>query len=158
MSPDVHSIDRPARRRTWFTTLLGVATIVLGGLGSLFSAFALLLAIGSPYATGSSTMADIFLLFILPPSILLAGIGLLLRRRIARWGMILLMAGIVAFGVRSLVAPSYQESPDHYSDSLKQYLTVQSATCIALGTLLFLGLISPPVRREFQPSALTIHE
>jgi hypothetical protein len=135
-----------------------MATIVLGGLGSLFSAFALLLAIGSPYATASTTAKDIFLLFILPPFVLIAGVGLILRRRIARWGMILLMAGIVASGVRSLVAPSYQKAPDYYSESLKKYLAVQSAACIALGSLLLLGLLSPPVRREFQPSALTTHE
>lgn len=138
--------------RTWFTTLLAIATIVLGGLGTLFSAFALLLAIGSPYANASTTALDIFLIFLLPPLTLITGIGLLLRWRIARWGMILLMAGIVAFGVKGLVAPSGQKTPDYDSDSLKQYLIVQSAACIGLGTLLLLGLISPTVRREFNPS------
>ena len=81
-------MPRPARHRTWFTTLLGAAAILLGGLGSLFSAFALLLAIGKPYANGTaSSLLDIFLIFILPPSTLLAGIGLLLRWRSARWQM-----------------------------------------------------------------------
>ena len=151
MSPDLRSIDRPACQRTWFTTLLGVAAIALGGLGTLFSAFALLLAVGSPYANGSCTMADIFLLYILPPSVLVTGIGLLLRRRIARWWMILLMAVLVAFGVKSLIAPSYQNNPDYYSGSLKQYLIVQSIAGLAVGGISLLGLLSPPVRREFNP-------
>jgi hypothetical protein len=142
----------PTNHRTWFTTLLGVITLLIGGLGSLFSAFALLFAIGKPYANSTSDPLGIFLIFILPPSTLLAGIGLLLRWRISRWWMILLMVGIMAFGVKSLVAPSYQKNPNYYSDSLKQYLTVQCIACIAIGGLALLGLFSRPVRREFSTS------
>jgi hypothetical protein len=148
-------MPRPSRQRTWFTILLSVATILLGGMGSLFSAFALLLAIGKPYANSSADPLGIFVIFILPPSTLLAGIGLLLRWRVARWWMILLMAGVMVFGFNSLVAPSYQKTPNYYSDSLKQYLIVQSTACIAIGGLVLLGLLSRPVRREFSsnPSA-----
>jgi hypothetical protein len=144
-----------APRRTWFTILVGVVAILFGGVGSLFSAFALLLAIGKPYANSTSDPLGIFLIFILPPGTLLAGIGLLLRWRAARWWMILLMAGIMAFGVKSLVAPSYQKNPKYYSDSLKQYLIVQSIACIAVGGIALLGLLSRPVRREFSTTPST---
>jgi hypothetical protein len=144
----------PPPRRTWFTTLLGVAVILLGGLGTLFSAFALLLSLGKPYANATSDPLGIFLIFILPPCVLLCGIGLLPRWRWARWGMILLMAGLFAFGVKGLVAPSHEKATvtKYYSDSLKQYMAVQSVICIAVGGIGLLGLLSAPVRREFHPS------
>jgi hypothetical protein len=63
-------------RRTWFTTLLAAAAILLGGLGSLFSLFALLLAVQSPHGNTADPLG-IFLIFILPPGTLLAGFGLL---------------------------------------------------------------------------------
>jgi hypothetical protein len=62
----------PTPRRTWFTNLAGAAAILLGGIGSLFSAFVLLLAIGKPYANSATDPLGIFLIFILPPGTLLA--------------------------------------------------------------------------------------
>jgi hypothetical protein len=67
-------------RRTWFTTLLAAAAILLGGLGSLFSLFALLLAVQSPHGNTADPLG-IFLIFILPPGTLLAGFGLLFLQR-----------------------------------------------------------------------------
>src|SRR5688572_5113389 len=90
-------------RRSILVTLLGVAGILAGGRGSLFSAFALLLVIGKPYASSTSDPLGIVLIFILPPVTLLAGIGLLLRHRWARWWMILLMAALLALGVKGLL-------------------------------------------------------
>ncbi len=49
-----------APRRTLFTHLIGIAAILLGGLGSVFSAFALFMAIGKPYANSSPDVAGIF--------------------------------------------------------------------------------------------------
>ena len=70
----------------------------------MFSAFAMLLAIGKPYANSAADPLGIFIIFILPPGTLLAGICLLLRHRWARWWIILLMAGLVVLGVKGLVA------------------------------------------------------
>jgi hypothetical protein len=145
----------PTPRRTWFTNLVGAAAVLLGGAGALFSAFALLLSIGKPYANSASDPLGIFLIFILPPGTLLAGICLLLRRRWARWWMILLMVGLIALGVKGLVAPTYQ-NPAYApklgpaAAALHQRVIVQSTACISIGTLLLLGLFSAPVRREFQ--------
>ena len=141
--------------RTWFTTLIGAAAILLGGLGSLFSLFALLLAIGKPYANSATDPLGIFLIFILPPGTLLAGIGLLLRHRWARWWMILLMAGLVALGVNGLFAPdhanpAYAPMPGPAAAAARRAVFLQSVTCIAVGSLVMLGLFSRPVRREFQ--------
>ena len=129
-------MPRSSRDRTWFTTLLGVVSILGGAPASLFSLFALLLAIGKPYANASTTAAAIFLLFVVPPATLLAGIGLLARWRWARWWMILLMAGLVALGVKGLVAA------DHEGSAIP-------VAGIAIGGLVLSGLLSGPVRREF---------
>jgi hypothetical protein len=45
--------------------------ILLVGIDSLFSAFALLLAIGKPYADSATDPPGNFLIFILPPGTLL---------------------------------------------------------------------------------------
>ena len=134
--------DLPAPRRTWFTNLVGAAAVCLGGIGSLFSAFALLLAIGKPYANSATDPLGILLIFILPPSTLLAGIGLLLRRPWARWWMILLMAGLVLLGVKSLLAAD----PLNAASASMPGAAISS---IAVGGLVLLGLFSRPVRREF---------
>jgi hypothetical protein len=148
-------MNSSAPRRTLFTTLIGMAAILLGGLGSVFSLFALLMAIGKPYANSATDPLGIFLIFILPPGTLLAGIGLLMRHRWARWWMILLMAGLTALGVKGLLSPShanpaYAPMPGPAADAAKRMLFVQSAGSIAVGGLVMLGLFSRPVRREFQ--------
>lgn len=145
----------PAPRRTWFTNLAGVAALVGGGIGSVFSAFALLMAIGKPYANSAADPLGIFLIFILPPVTLLAGIGLLRRRRWARGWMILLMVGLVGLGVKGLLAPdhakpAYAPLPGPAADAAARSLRVLSIASIATGGLALIGLFSPPVRREFQ--------
>jgi len=143
-------VSTPPPRRTLFTTLVGVAAILLGGLGSVFSLFALLLAIGKPYASSADPLG-IFLIFILPPGTLLAGIGLLLRWRWARWWMILLMAGLVALGVRGWLAPepAYAPLPGPAADAAKRAQLALSVGCAAVGGLVLLGLFSRSVRQEF---------
>jgi hypothetical protein len=140
--------------RTLLITLLGVFTILAGGIGSLFSAFALLMAIGKPYANSQADPLGIFLIFILPPATLLAGIGLLLRHRWARWWLALLMFGLIALGVKGFVAPdhrnpAYAPVPGPAADALDQRVYATSAACIGVGALILLGLFSPRVRREF---------
>ncbi len=144
----------PAPRRTWFTNLAGAAAILLGGIGSLFSAFALLMAIGKPYANTSVDPLGIFIIFILPPATLFAGIGLLLRRRWARGWMILLMAGLMGLGVKGLMAPdhanpAYAPQPGPAADAAKRFVVIQSVGFITVGGLMLFGLFSRPVRREF---------
>lgn len=147
----------PRPRRTIFTTLLGVLTVVAGGLGTLFSLFALVMAVKSPYGNASTTWLDIFLLFLLPPSVLFAGIGLWLRHRWARWWMILLMTGLIALGIKGLVVPdhanpAYAPRPGPAADAMARGVAIQSTACIGIGTLVLFGLFSGPVRREFQSS------
>lgn len=145
-------------RRTIPVTLLGVAAILAGGLGSLFSAFALLMAIGKPYANSASDPPGIFLIFILPPVTLLAGICLLLRHRWARWWMILLAIGLVGLGAKGLITPTH-ENPAHApipgpaADALRHTAFTQSAAGIALGSLVLLILLSPRARHEFSRPA-----
>jgi hypothetical protein len=145
--------------RTLFTTLVGIAAILLGGLGSVFSAFALLMAIGKPYANSNADVAGIFFIFILPPGTLLAGIGLLFRFRWARWCVILLMTGLVALGVKGLFPStttytSIRTTPEGSSVQTTRIEHrpdhVLSAGCIAVGGLVLLGMLSGPVRREFR--------
>lgn len=127
--------------------------ILFGGLGSLFSLFALRLAIGKPYANASDPLG-IFLIFILPPGTMLAGIGLVLRQRWARWWMFFLMAALVALGAKGLVAPTYENPsyapvPGPTADAVRWACMAQSVVCISVGGLLLVGLRSPVVRREF---------
>lgn len=137
----------PTPRRTWFTNLAGAAFVLLGGIGSVFSAFALLMAIGKPYANSTSDPLGIFLMFILPPGTLLAGIGLLLlRHRWARWWMILLMAGLVTLGVKDLFTPVHANPT---AGAAKRIVLIQSVALITVGSLVLLGFFSRPVRREF---------
>lgn len=144
----------PAPRRTFFITVVGAAAILLGCAGSVFSLFALLMAIGKPYASTFDPLG-ILVIFILPPGTLLAGFCLLRRQRWARWWMIFLAAAMVALGVKGLVAPdhanpAYAPRPGPAADALKQRAFVVSVTCIATGGLVLLGLVSGPVRREFR--------
>ncbi len=147
----------PRPQRTWFTTVVGALVILLGGLGSVFSLFALLLAIGKPYASATDPLG-IFLIFILPPGTMLAGIGLVLRQRWARWWMILLMAALVALGTKGLVAPTYNNPayapvPGPTADAVRRADVVQSFVCIAVAGLVLVGLFAPAVRREFSSAA-----
>jgi hypothetical protein len=137
-------------RRTIFTTLVGVAAILLGGAASVFSLFALLLAIGKPYASSSDPLG-IFLIFILPPGTLLAGIGLLLRQRWARWWMILLMVGLVALGAKGWLSPdpAYAPIPGPAAEAMNRVTLVGAALCVGMGVLVLSGLFSARVRREF---------
>lgn len=147
-----HTVTPSTPTRTLFTTLLGMATILIGGLGSVFSAFALLLAIGKPYANASSDPSGIFLIFILPPVTLLAGICLLLRHRWARWWMALLSAAIIVFGIKGLGAPdpAYAPMPGSAADAARRIGMIQAVACTSVGSLALLGLFSRKVRREFQ--------
>lgn len=141
-----------APRRTWFTNLVGAAATLCGGLGSLFSAFALLMAVGKPYANSPADPSGMFLIFILPPGVMVAGMGLLLRRRWARWWMILLMAGLGVVGLKSLSAPGHG-SPAAMSgpaaDASMRFARIGSIGSIAVSGFVLLGLSSRPVRREF---------
>jgi hypothetical protein len=144
----------PAPRRTWFTNLAGAAAILAGGAGSLFSAFALLMAIGKPYANSTVDPLGIFLIFIVPPATLLAGIGLLFRRRWARWWLILLAAGVTGLGVKGLLAPApeipiYGPVDDRVAGAARGIGRAPSLAAVAAGGLLLAGLCSRPVRREF---------
>ena len=118
----------------------------------MFSAFALLMAIGKPYANSAADPLGILLIFILPPGTLLAGIGLLLRHRWARWWMILLMAGLVVLGVNGLFAPHGLDAAmsGPAADASKRFTRIGSIGSIAAGGLVLLGLFSRPVRREFE--------
>lgn len=150
-------MSAPAPRRTIFTTVVGAAAILLGVAGSLFSLFALVLAMGKPYAS-TFDPAGILVIFILPPGTLLAGVCLLLRQRWARWWMILLMAGLVLLGLQGLIAPdhanpAYAPRPGPAADALKRGVFVRSVACITLGGLVLCGLVSGPVRREFRKPA-----
>lgn len=138
-----------------FTTLLGALVVFLGAVGTVFSLFALLMAVGKPYAVSQTTPFDVFVLFILPPGTLLAGAGLILRHRWARWWMVLLMAGLVSLGVKGLMDPwnadpAYAEMPGPAMDTLHRVVMVQSLACIGVGGAVLLGLFCGPVRREFK--------
>jgi hypothetical protein len=144
----------PAPRRTWFTNLAGAAAIFSGGIGSLFSGFALLMAIGKPYANSSADPLGIFLIFILPPVTLLAGICLLLRQRWARWWLILLSAGALVFGLKGLLFPSALDAAGLSADpsaleAARWIGMLPSLVSAVAGGTLLLGLFSRPVRREF---------
>ena len=143
----------PLPRRTILTTVVGVAAILAGGLGSLFSLFALLLAMGKSYANAAADPLGIFLIFILPPGTLLAGIGLLFRHRWARWWLVLLMAGLVALGAKGLLAPgsaAFTFEPGPAADAARRAMLISSASCVVVGSLVLLGMFSRSVRREFQ--------
>ncbi len=144
----------PAPRRTWFTNLAGAAAIFSGGIGSLFSAFALLMAIGKPYANSSADPLGIFLIFILPPVTLLAGICLLLRQRWARWWLVFLAAGAMLIGGKGLLFPAPSDaaglSPDPAAAETARWIVMLPSLVSAVaGGALLLGLFSRPVRREF---------
>jgi hypothetical protein len=146
----------PRSCRTIFTLVLGVGTILTGGLGTLFSLFALVLAVKSPYGNASTTALDIFILFLLPPSILLGGIGLLLRVRWARWWMILVMAGLMGVGLKGLIAPDIESPansrrPGPAADYTNRPIFMISCAFTVVGGLGLLGLFAPAVRREFHP-------
>ena len=148
--------------RTIFTLLLGVVTVAAGGLGTLFSLFALVMAVKSPYGNASTTWLDIFLLFLLPPSVLLAGIGLLVRWRWARWWMILLLAGLIGLGVKGLVAPdvtnpAYAPMPGPAADAARLQTRIVSTASVIIGGVGLLGLFFPAVRREFQSPSPSPH-
>lgn len=148
-------METPPARRTIFTTLLGAVVVFLGAVGTVFSLFALLMAVGKPYAVSHTTLTDVLVLFILPPMTLLAGIGLILRHRWARWWIILLAAGLVWLGVKGLIVPwdanpARAGIPGPAADALQRVQLVQSLACIGVGGSILLGLFSGPVRREFK--------
>lgn len=148
-------MDAPPARRTLFTTLLGAGVVFLGAVGTVFSLFALLMAVGKPYAVSHTGLLDVLVLFILPPGTLLAGIGLILRQRWARWWIILLAAGLLWGGVMGFIHPrdedlAFAPVPGPAADALRRVRLVQSMACVGVGGVVLLGLLSAPVRREFK--------
>jgi hypothetical protein len=129
--------------------------VFLGALGTIFSLFALLMAVGKPYAVSHTSLLDVLVLFILPPGTLLAGIGLILRQRWARWWIILLAVGLLWVGVIGFINP-WDKDPafggilNPAADTLHRVRLVQTLACIGAGGAVLLGLFSAPVRREFK--------
>lgn len=151
-------MDASPPRRTLFTTLLGVVILALGALGTVFSLFALLMAVGKPYAVSHTGLLDILVLFILPPGTLLAGIGLILRHRWARWWIILLAGGVLWAGGNGVIHPwggnpEFGGIPGPAADAMRQLRFGLSLACIAVGGGVLCGLWSAPVRREFEKPA-----
>ncbi len=146
-------------RRTWFTTLVGILAILFGGVASLFTLFVLLLAIGKPYANSADPLG-IFVIFILPPGTLLAGFGLLLRQRWARWWMILLMTGVMLLGIKALLAVPAKAGHPHASmsgpamEALDRARLVWGGLSVLTGAVVVAGLFSKRVRLEFRVSGV----
>lgn len=109
------------------------------------------MAIGKPYANSSADPLGIFLIFILPPVTLLAGICLLLRHRWARWWMVFLAAGVMGTGVKGLlVADSHDpEATPEAAEAVGAIARLGSAAATAAGGLALAGFFCRSVRREF---------
>ncbi|MCP5540377.1 MAG: hypothetical protein H7A52_09590 [Akkermansiaceae bacterium] len=150
------SIAQPSGspRPSVVVTILGWMMVVAGAILSIISFFSLLMIIVGSYGTNTADVPGFLLVVVAPPFTLVAGIGMLRRRR---WAWLCLVAGLGCFllvslfeftrppepAVRTHVSPSGVKTTEYHSGPQFSVPTI----VLCAGLLIYVWM--PGVRREF---------
>ena len=149
-------------RRPAFLTRLGWVFIVVGGLGVPVSVISFLMILVGGQGTQTGSFFDALIVLGGPPATLLAGIGLLRRRR---WAYAYAVAVMSLFALSSIVQMLQGSTPEVSTVSPSGLITTQLAwsvnyplhlAIVAISVALLVKLLSPAVRAQFSgrtPSA-----
>lgn len=144
--------------RSLLVTLLGLLVMAVSGVLSLVSLLALLMILGGGYGTQTSDPAGFLTVVVAPPCAFVAGLGLILRWRLARWFLIALFVVMAVVSVRTLARGGYSTTIRTTADGQvtkteekwggPDYITPATLAASVAGLVL---LLLPSVRREFHP-------
>jgi hypothetical protein len=148
---------KPPTRSAAAVTAVASLAIVAGGLGSIISVItAAMFAVGS-YGTKNAGALDALITIAGPPLTLIAGIGLLRRRRWAGFTIVAILIGILAWQASDILSPAASEDRTFVAPNGVLTTTMGSgptyslpiiAVCIAALAALF----SAKSRAEFSPA------
>ncbi|MBE2179791.1 MAG: hypothetical protein IAE97_04910 [Chthoniobacterales bacterium] len=148
----------PKSKRSILVTLLACVTMAGSALLLPVTVISLLMVLAGGYGTKTADMGGILAIYVAPPLTLLAGLGLLLRWRWARYWMFLLLAVLIAVNIKSLAAggktTTYHTDASGVvtaSESVWGGPNLHSVPIIAFCTASIVVLLLPSVRREFRP-------
>ena len=156
MNPATPSTTAARSPRSTFVTVLGWIVIVLSALLLPISFLSLLMVATGGYGSSSADPIGFFVVVLGPLTTLVAGAGLLRRRRWALVYLAMVLCGVVVANgydlARNPTAPRTYVSPGGVPTTVipagRDYV-VQTSALIAIGAGLLVTLLSRKVRREF---------
>lgn len=142
--------ELPPRSR--FVTGLAWVAIVIGGIGVPISLISAMMVAVHSYGTNNSTVLGFVQVVLGPPATLVAGIGLLRRKRWA-WGYLVFLLGAIALGTSYSACTAPKESYTYTSPSGVPTTVLASDTSgawpiVAVCGALLAKLLTKRVREE----------
>ncbi len=146
-------------KRSLLVTLLAWLTMVVSGLLIPISVISLMMILVRSYGTNTADVGGFLSVVVAPPLTFVAGLGLLLRWRWARYCMFLLLAILIALNTKSLASGG--KTVTYHTDASGVVTTsenvwggpnLHSVPSIAFCTAAIVLLSLPSVRREFRPA------
>jgi hypothetical protein len=92
-------MDSMKPSRSVSVTLVAVSAIVAGALGSIISFISGMMFVASSYGTANANPLEALAIIAGPPFCVVAGIGLLMRKRWAWAGIVMLLFAVLAWQV-----------------------------------------------------------
>ena len=147
------SLPGPARRSRLVTAIAWLS-IVVGALGTPISAISLLMILARSQGSSTHDPVGFLIVVVLPPALIVAGIGLLRRKQWARYGMLALVLWALAHNVylfaRGPIPQSTYVSPAGVPTTvLATPASPYAIPVIVICLCLFIALLLPRVRAEF---------
>lgn len=152
-------IPAPASRpvspqRSVLVTAVGCLAIVAGALGSVISVISFLMLLARSYGTNTGGLLDWLIVLAGPPVTLLAGIGLLRRKRWAWVCLVGILFAVLVWQGYQILNPPPSETTTHVSPSGVKTTVIGSGPLysvpVIVGSLAMLAvLLSPRARAEF---------
>lgn len=149
-----------ASKRSLPVTLLAWFTMLASALLTPISVISLLMILAGAYGTQTWDPVGFFIVVVAPPLSFLAGLGLLLRWRVARYYMFLLLAAFIVANIRELASGGKSTTVRTTADGVVTTSedvwggpNYHSVPIIAFCTAAIAVLLLPSVRREFSGKA-----
>ena len=152
----------PSAPRSGLVTALAWLAIAVGALGTPISAISLLMILAQSPGTSTSDPLGFFIVVLGPPAVIVAGIGLLRRKRWAHHCMLALMLWALAHNVyllaRGPIPQSTYVSPAGVpTTTLATPVSPFTIPAILVCACLLITLLSRKVRAEFPVAQGTTH-
>ena len=151
-------------KRSILVTLFACLTMAGSALLLPITLISLMMILSGGYGTKTADVEGILAIFVAPPLTFIAGLGLLLRWRWARYYMFLLLAVLIAVNIKSLASGGKTTSfhTNHVtgvtttSENVWGGPNLHSVPIIAFCTASIVLLLLPSVRREFRPAVKSV--
>ncbi len=154
-SPQSTTVRQPARKRGLFITLLAFVIIVISALLMPISAITLLMILAGSHGTSTFDPLGFLGTVVAPAASLAAGVGLLLRRKWARYYFIALFGLFITYSAWRVTSGHHETTTHTSSTGVKTAVPTSFGGSSSHRPLLFVsavvlaGLCRRSVREEF---------